>query len=45
MIQNLQKNLQNKITMQFHKKRKKSNVHQEREITAHAMRCITALLT
>ena len=26
-------------------KKKKSNVHQERKITAHAMRCINALLT
>ena len=43
MIQNLQKNLQNKITMQFHTHTKKSNVHQEKKITAHAMRCIHAL--
>ena len=46
MIQNLQRNMQNKIAMQFHtKKGKKSNVHQERKITAHAMQCINAILT
>ena len=38
------KNLQKKITMQFHT-HKKSNVHQEMKITEHAMRCINALLT
>ena len=46
MIQNLQKICRIKLQCSFtHKKRKKSKVRQERKITAHAIRCLNALLT